>query len=212
MGATVRQVLHVGCGPATLESMPSFFHSGEWEEVRLDIDMTVAPDVVGTILDMGIIANGSVDAVFSSHNIEHVYPHEVGQALQEFRRVLHDDGLAVVRCPDIQSVAQVVGEGRLMDVLYVSPAGPISAIDIMYGHRAAIQGGNLFMSHKTAFTADTLAKHLKDAGFEMVIVARDRIFGLHAIAYCRQVDELVAERDCALCFPALEGILGVVRY
>jgi predicted SAM-dependent methyltransferase len=37
---------------------------------------------------MKAVASESVDAIFSSHNIEHLYPHEVPVALAEFIRVL----------------------------------------------------------------------------------------------------------------------------
>ena len=40
---------------------------------------------------MSAVADKSVDAIFSSHNIEHVYPHEVEKVLKEFLRVLSDD-------------------------------------------------------------------------------------------------------------------------
>ena len=49
---------------------------GEWQEVRLDISEQVAPDIIGTITDMEAVADGSMDALWSSHNIEHVFPHE----------------------------------------------------------------------------------------------------------------------------------------
>ncbi|MDO8705893.1 MAG: methyltransferase domain-containing protein [Sulfuricaulis sp.] len=60
--------------------------------------------------DMSAVATGSVDAVYSSHNIEHLYPHEVPVALAEFRRVLRGDGLLVIACPDLQSVCALVAE------------------------------------------------------------------------------------------------------
>jgi len=207
-----KQVLHVGCGPASLANLPPYFQTGEWREIRLDIDESVSPDVIGTMLDMGLIADGSVDAIYSSHNIEHVYPHEVRAALLEFRRVLKEDGVAVICCPDIQSVAQAVAVGNLMDPLYVSPAGPISAIDIMYGHRASMAAGNLFMAHRTAFTSASLAAQLKEAGFESVIVARDRVYGMHAIAYPRPLDAQSIERDCSLCMPPSQMLLETTVY
>jgi len=71
----------------------------------LDIDPSVAPDIVGTMTDMSAVATASIDAIFSSHNIEHLYPHEVPIALAEFLRVLKDDGFAVVTCPDLRSQA-----------------------------------------------------------------------------------------------------------
>lgn len=66
----------------------------DWTENRLDIDPAVQPDVTGTMTDMASVASASVDAVFSSHNIEHLYPYEVPPSLAEFRRVLRDDGFA----------------------------------------------------------------------------------------------------------------------
>ena len=212
MHSNIKRVLHVGCGPATLSSLPPFFQTGEWSEIRLDIDESVNPDVIGTILDMGLIEDESIDALYSSHNIEHVYPHEVKSALHEFHRVLKKGGIAVICCPDIESVAQAVATGNLMEPLYISPAGPISAIDIMYGHRAAIAAGNLYMAHRTAFTASSLAAHLKEASFETVAIARDKVFGLHAIAYTQAVDEESINRDCSLCMPPPAGLVGFATY
>ena len=49
------------------------------------------------------VSSESLDAVFSSHNIENLYPHEVPVALSEFLRVLKPDGFVVITCPDLQS-------------------------------------------------------------------------------------------------------------
>lgn len=205
----MQQILHVGCGPARLNSLPAYFQSGDWQEVRLDIDQNVQPDVVGTILDMALIADESVDAVYSSHNIEHVFPHEVLKALYEFNRVLRHDGIAVILCPNIQAVAKAVAEGNLMEPLYHSPAGPISAIDIMYGHRAAIAAGQVYMAHKTAFTSSTIASHLRHAGFATVVVAEDTIYGLHCIAYKTARSSAAMEDDCSKCFPPRNALVAI---
>ena len=85
--------LHVGCGPKRKAATTRGFDSDQWREIRFDIDPSVAPDIIGTMTDMSTVATASVDAVFSSHNIEHLYPHEVPVALAEFLRVLKDGGL-----------------------------------------------------------------------------------------------------------------------
>ena len=74
---------------------------------------------------MVAVADQSVDAVFSSHNIEHLYPHEIPLAVAEFLRVLKMDGFAVITCPDLQSVAVLVAQDKLTEPAYVSPAGPL---------------------------------------------------------------------------------------
>ena len=116
---------------------------------------------------MNAVESGSVDAVFSSHNIEHLFPHEVDGALKEFRRVLKDDGFVVLTCPDLQSVCEAVAQDKLTEPLYTSPAGPISAIDILYGYRVSIANGNTYMAHKCGFTYKVLDASFEAAGFVM---------------------------------------------
>ena len=84
--------LHVGCGHLNKSSCLGF-ENDNWKEIRLDIDKNVNPDIVGTLTDMKSVETGSVDAVYSSHNIEHIFPHEVPIALREFYRVLKEDGI-----------------------------------------------------------------------------------------------------------------------
>ena len=147
------------------------FNSPAWEELRFDIDETVKPDLIGTMTDMTAVQSGSVDALFSSHNIEHLYAHEVPIALNEFLRVLNDDGFCVITCPDLKSVAQLVAEDKLLDPAYQSPAGPIAPLDILYGFRASMARGNLYMAHRCGFTQKVLHGTLAAAGFKSVATA-----------------------------------------
>ena len=176
-----RKVLNVGCGPKGRTH--SFTGFEAWQEVRLDIDTSVQPDVVGTMTDMSAVASGSIDAIVSSHNIEHLYPHEVPLALAEFVRVLKADGLLLITCPDLQSVCAQVAQGALASPLYDSSAGPISALDILYGHRDAMAAGNLFMAHRCGFTLQVLADTLQACGFPRTVgVARPAAFDLWMLA------------------------------
>lgn len=161
----MKTLLHVGCGPKRKDQTTPAFNSNEWIELRLDIDQSVNPDVVGTMTDMSDVPDESVDGIFSSHNIEHLYPHEVPVALAEFKRVLKSDGFVVITCPDLQSVCELVAADKLLEPAYVSPAGPISPLDILYGHRAAMARGNLYMSHRCGFTQKVLTSTMQTAGF-----------------------------------------------
>lgn len=177
-----RKFLHVGCGGQTKAGLKGF-NSDDWQEIRFDIDPRVKPDILGTLTDMSQVQSGSMQAVFSSHNIEHIYPHEVPSAMSEFVRVLSDDGFLVLTCPDLQSVCAAVADNRLLEPLYLSPAGPISAIDILYGHRGFMQGGNLYMAHKGGFTYGSLQQSLFDAGFTKVLgCQRPQAFDLWVVA------------------------------
>ena len=80
----MKTVLHVGCGSSNIAHLPSCFQGGHWVELRYDINEAVEPDIVGTLQDMSLIEDGSMDAIYSSHNIEHVSSFEVSSVLAEF--------------------------------------------------------------------------------------------------------------------------------
>ena len=184
------KLLHVGCGPKRKDQTLPAFQADDWQEVRFDIDESVAPDIIGTMIDMSAVETGSMDAMFSSHNVEHLYPHEVPVAFAEFHRVLNDDGFAIITCPDLQSVAALIAEDRLLDPAYVSPAGPITPLDILFGHRASMERGNLYMAHHVGFTQKVLAGTLRSVGFGSVAtIRRPEKFDLWAFAMKRAVSE-----------------------
>lgn len=177
-----KTVLHVGCGSYDPNKLPEVFRSNDWKEIRLDIDERAKPDIVASMLDMQAVENDSVNAVYSSHNIEHLYLHQVPQAMKEFHRVVKPGGQIVLTLPDAQTVAAYVAQGHLEEPLYDSPSGPISPHDILYGWTPEIARGNHFMAHKTGFTATSLARHLLMAGFSNVLVDRQWV-NLWAVAH-----------------------------
>jgi hypothetical protein len=175
-------VLHVGCGPRNPAKLHPIFHEPGWREVRLDADPGVGPDIVASITDLSMIASGSVHAVWSSHNLEHVYAHEVPLALSEFYRVLRPEGIALITLPDLQKVAELVIADQLQATVMASSLGPITTLDIIYGHSPSIAAGQLYMAHKTGFTATTLGEALLQAGFAKVEVNRSG-YDLWALAH-----------------------------
>ena len=199
----MKSFLHVGCGPKRKDRTTKGFNSPDWSEIRLDIDASVQPDVIGTMTDMSAVASGSVDAVYSSHNIEHLYPHEVPLALAEFLRVLKPDGFFVVTCPDLQSVCASIAEDELTEAAYTSPAGPIAPLDILYGHRQAMAKGNLYMAHRCGFTQKVLSGTLQSCGFQSVATrARGRaFFDLFALASKSERPEAEMRELVKLHFP-----------
>jgi predicted SAM-dependent methyltransferase len=198
----MKTFLHVGCGPKRKDSTTAGFNTPEWHEQRLDINEQVNPDIVGTMTDMSAVADASVDAIFSSHNIEHLYPHEVPVALAEFRRVLAADGFAVITCPDLQSVCALVAEDKLTEPAYTAPAGPIAPLDILYGHRPAMAQGNLYMAHRCGFTQKVLTATLQAAGFAMVAaIRREPQFDLWALATVQPMEETAIRALAQAHFP-----------
>jgi SAM-dependent methyltransferase len=169
-----RLVLHVGCGPPVADNLHDRFRTAEWRELRLDIDPRMTPDVVADIADMEGVPSASVDAVWSSHNIEHVFAHLVPRVFEEFLRVLRPGGQALITTPDLQRAAERIASGRLEEPLYDSEAGPVTPLDMVYGHGKEISRGFEEMSHRTGYTAQTLRRRLAAAGFVDVRVRRER--------------------------------------
>jgi len=175
-------VLNVGCGYAPRQRLHPHFQTGSWREIRLDIDPAVNPDICCSMTDMSPVATDTIDAVWSSHNLEHLHRHEVPLALSEFLRVLRPRGLLMLTLPDLQRVAELVANDSLEEEAYMSPSGPITPLDMIFGHVASLAQGRVHMAHKTGFTAKTLHRLLVEAGFAEIELRRSP-FDLWAKAY-----------------------------
>ena len=98
------------------------------------------------------------------------HDHEVLPALREFRRILSNDGFAIISCPNLDAIAKLVVSEDIESVAYLSPAGPIRLLDMIFGHSRSIEAGHVYMTHKTGFTADRLGRLAVHAGFREVRV------------------------------------------
>ena len=161
----MKTLLNVGCGHSDISQIKGF-DKDYWKEIRLDIDQSVNPDILGSLTDMNKVNSGSIDAIYSAYNLDHIYAHEIPSVLKEFKRVLSEDGIAIVRCPDIQTICEVIAQDKLLEPLYESPIGPIFPIDILFGNRKEIAGGNEFMAKKVGFTYSVLNQIFGEAGFQ----------------------------------------------
>ena len=161
--------LHVGPGINYKDNTTNVFNTETWKEVRLDINEDVEPDILASMTNLDIIDDNSYDAVYSAHNIEHVFPHEVDDVFNGFKRVLKDDGFLVLTCPDIKKVCKLIGEGNITQKLYDSDAGPIYPLDVLYGLRRAILHGNEFMATNMVLHQNLFLYYLKKANFKAFV-------------------------------------------
>ena len=130
----MKKVLNVGGHSKEIALPPQY---DRFEQVLLDIDPAQRPDIVCDARQMTQrLEAGTFDAVFCSHNLEHYYRHEVPRVLGGFLHVLKQGGFAQVIVPDIADVMRTCIERglELEDVLYQSPAGPITVLDVLYGY------------------------------------------------------------------------------
>ncbi len=181
---SLKRVLNAGSGPHSSRKLHPAFVRDAWQEIRIDIDPQAKPDMVVSITDMkSSFEPESFDAIWSSHTLEHLYAHEVPIALAEFKRVLKPDGFALVTSPDLETVASLILSHGLDHVAYTAPAGPITPLDMLFGHSGFIASGHRFMAHKTGFTCASLGRYFVDAGFPTRPRQTGRVRSLGAWAY-----------------------------
>jgi predicted SAM-dependent methyltransferase len=180
--AAPRIVLNVGCGYPLRQRLHAMFRGPAWQEIRHDVDPVSHPDLVCPIVELSAVADASVDAIWSSHNLAHLYRCEVPPALSAFFRVLRPGGLLLATVLDLQRIAGLIADDGLDDEIYRSPSGPITPLDMIYGHSDSIGRGSTYMAHKSGFTATTLGQLLVEAGFVDIAITRSD-FDLTARAF-----------------------------
>jgi hypothetical protein len=80
-------------------------------------------------------------------------------------------------------VAELVVKDQLETEAYMSRSGPITPLDMIFGHTASLAEGDRYMAHKCGFTVTTLRGLLEAAGFGGVKVWRGKAFDLWATWY-----------------------------
>lgn len=188
-------LVNVGSGPKGSAWLPAMFAA--WRELRVDVDATVAPDILADVTDLSSIESGSVDAVWSAHCLEHLYLHQVSQAVAETFRILSDDGFWCLIVPDLQVIAEYIARDRLHEVVYESQAGPVTAHDMIFGFGPQLARGRSSMAHKCGFTPSLLLQKLQEVPFAEIVLRRRANGELAAAARKRRAAD-DAEREAFL--------------
>lgn len=146
-------------------------HFEGWDRSILDIDPAVHPDICMDAREMLSLEPAQFDAVLCAHNLEHYYAHDVPKVLAGMKHVTKLDGLIDVRVPDLGWAMRQMRDRHLelTDTIGISSAGPLTALDMIYGYQIEIErSGQDFFAHKTGFTHATLKRALEAAGLVKV--------------------------------------------
>lgn len=189
-------LINLGSGPKGAAWLPAMF--ADWRELRVDADANAAPDLLADVTDLSAIESGSADAVWMAHCLEHLYMHQVGTAIAEIYRVLADHGFLCLTVPDLQGLAEFIAGDRLHEVVYKSPAGPVTAHDILFGYTPFLAHGHFGMAHRCGFTPTLLLRKLQEVPFaEVMLRRRPSSYELAAVATKRKPGS-DAEREALL--------------
>ena len=112
-------------------------------------------------LSFGIPANnGSVDFIYSSHFIEHLYPSEAKKLLLDCHRVLKPGGMVRICVPDLEYAVNMYKSGRKRE-----------ALDRYF---FVENKGSVYARHKYMYDFELLAELLRDSGFHSIRRCRFR--------------------------------------
>lgn len=156
-----KKVLNIGANKSKLD----FEYFKNYQEIKLDVCENSNPDIVANVVDMGIIPSNIFDAVWASHIIEHIYWHELPIAFAEIKRILKESGTGIIMVPNLEMLSDCLKDD-VNKTLYESASGPVSALDVIYGHRESIKCGRYEMEHKIGFTPKLLKQILNFCDFK----------------------------------------------
>lgn len=161
-----KKYLNVGSGSTELKlQIPEL---AGWEEVTLDLNAGVNPDIVADMTNMSMVADEEYDALVCRNTLQYLYPHEIQLAFNEFSRVTKESAFVILSCPDLQAAATVISEGGVLDTVYESKQGPITPFDLVFGYRNFTASADPKYLHKCGFTQDLIRGTLLDCGFPTV--------------------------------------------
>jgi predicted SAM-dependent methyltransferase len=129
------------------------YHTEEGTVLRVDIREDVAPDYR---CDLRILpfGNKEFDIVFSSHTLEHFARNEVGKVLDEWIRIMKDDGEFRLVLPNLKWAAQhIMNEEIDNDVM-----------NVLYGAQSYDEN-----FHKVGFTPQIIEQLLSERGFKKYV-------------------------------------------
>ena len=124
----------------------------------LDVESRPEVDYVNDASKLDIFENDSVEAIYSSHVLEHFYYRindELINTLREWHRVLVPGGKLLISVPDLKTICWLYLNPNLM------PEERFHLMTIIFGGQV-----NIYDVHKVGFDFDILAMYLDLAGFE----------------------------------------------
>lgn len=155
-----KKIIDIGCGPVYNDFQGI-------KPIRVDIRDDVNPDYRCDVRQLTPFADKIFDVAFSSHVLEHIPRGEMEATLDEWIRVLKDDGELRLILPDIKWAAQRIVDGKIDH----------HVMNVLYGAQSYKTD-----FHYNGFTPETVEELLKKRGFKSIVKNHDASYNMMIIA------------------------------
>ena len=185
-------VLNIGGGAKGIE-LPA--HYDGFEKIWLDIDERLEPDICLDVRELITLDAKQFDAVFGSHILEHIYPHELQNVLDGCYRIIKDERWCEFHVPDCKAAIMMAAQnqGNLGTPLYTSPAGIVTVRDMLWGYASFVADFGAAQAHKDGFTSESLYAALRKAGFNYIFMGAGS-YEIAAVAFKQNPSDEVKAR------------------
>ena len=217
MGSEVKRIgkhVHLGCGLTTptdwinidgswnarLAKYPSLIRLLRQLHIVPDSQLTIPwnPDILIHDLRKPLpFTDNSVDAIYSSHTLEHLYLNEAQTLLTQCLRVLRPGGILRIVVPDLNAIIAEYNSQQALDsspaeIHQLTPADRINR-RLLLRHPAAPSGNIIyrlytalfdFHSHKWMYDAESLTYYFQKVGFtniQSMSLHQSRIPGIEQV-------------------------------
>lgn len=158
-----KTVLQIQGGPQAAQQLHAVFRGEGWKVARVEPDAALNPDYAGRLSDLSAVPDAVADAVWFSNLLSLYSGRELVAIAGALFRVMKPDGQLITLAPDGQLAAKHIADGKV-GVPVEGLSQKIYAMDMLYG-----PGRNF----RQCFTAQSLGRLFREAGFENIQVTRE---------------------------------------
>ena len=159
--------------------------------------LNVNREVVANILDLSFMPTGCASQIHSNHVIEHLSEDELLDQLNEYKRVLKNQGLLTIRCPNALGVSfafwfdpileqdkeEFIKCGFPQDEDFENPDDRWGHKDIYaFSHWIYGDVGNIANQHLNIITPTKIKNYMRTAGFEIVKMSDPEALNIVVVA------------------------------
>jgi predicted SAM-dependent methyltransferase len=138
--------LHIGCGD---QKLPGF--------INIDLVYSPAVDIICDAKNLALFDDNSINEIYASHVLEHIYPYQIAETLHEWHRVLVTGGILRLAVPNFDALISLYNTTHDLNIV----------LGLLYGRGCKYPLGEN-ATHKTVYTFNSLKRILLHNNFSKI--------------------------------------------